>query len=61
MTPLSLSKRLAEGGFKPLTLGSIDKNVTTELSWDLKKGYQYHKKAKHCFVLIHFSLHSQTS
>ena len=29
----SLSESLAEVGFEPLTIGSMDKNLTTELSW----------------------------
>ena len=29
---LTLSESLAEGGFEPLTIGSLCKNLTTELS-----------------------------
>ena len=32
MTLSTLSESLAEGGFEPLTIGSMLKNLTTELS-----------------------------
>ena len=33
---LTLSESLAEGAFKLLTIGSMRKNFTTELSWHLE-------------------------